>query len=231
MAISRIFNNIVGSRFATLLTTGKYGNTSVVTLGMLDNLIEQINIANANTTVYYKYESGVTSMGVAYQILRATNIINGFIPGSNPANKENNPCDACTNCQTGPINWTGKPCWKLVGGTSSSGCVECARAIEDLSDGVYNGLAARLIKLPPKIGVLDPNGSGNTFLEATHLPPKITVSFSEDPTNASTGANNWFFIMWNTETGAVDYTDIAQVVFKITYFDKVEGFVSAQGPQ
>ena len=228
MAISNIVN---ATRRFLNLRSGAQGNNALATLGALNNLVEQINLANANTIVFYKYESGVDTLGTPFQILKATNIINGFIPESNPANKISNPCDACTNCKTGPISWTGKPCWKLVGGSSSSGCVECARAIEDLSDGVYNGLAARLIKLPPKIGVLDSNGSGNTFLEATHLPPKITVSFSEDPTNAATGANNWYFVMWNTETGTVDYTDIAQVVFKITYFDFVEGFVTPQGPQ
>lgn len=228
MAISNIIN---ATRRFFNLAPGAQGNNSLATLGALNNLVEQINLANANTVVYYKYESGVTTLGTPYQILKATNIINGFLPGSNVANKENNPCDACSNCQTGPISWTGKPCWKLVGGgNNASGCVDCARAIEDLSDGVYNGLSAKLIQLPPKVGVLDPNGSGNTYLEALHLPPKITVSFSEDPTNAATGANNWYFIMWNTDTNAVDYTDIAKVAFKITYFDKTEGFVSAQGP-
>ena len=227
MAISNIVN---ATRRFLNLRSGERGNNALAILAALNNLVDQFNKADSSVTVYSKYVSGLDTFGTPYEALEATNIINGFL-GGNSANKEGG-CTGCTKCvrPIGWIGWTGRPCWKKPSGGSD--CVECWEAINDLKDGVYDGVNSKVIQVSPlSESGLNSDGPASIVLEATHVPPKITVSFSEDPDNGITGLNNWHFIMWNTDTGAVDYTNIAQVVFKIRYFNSIESFNTPQGYQ
>lgn len=225
MAFSKIYNST--KRLISLLS-GAQGNNSLATLGALNNLVEQLNISNGITTVYSKYDVVGPN-----QFIKAVNIQNGFIPGSNPANKENNPCSACTDCVQGAfLTWIGKPCWKVVtSGGSSAGCVDCASAIADISDGIITGVPGKIIHLPPLVGspLAGQNAPARTVIEALQLPLYITAHFVEDSTNAATGENKWYLVLWNNDTDTADYSNIASITFRITFFWNTEGFVSAQG--
>lgn len=234
MAISKLYNS---TRRLIDIISGRYGNNSLATIAEVNNIVDQWNFNNSITTVFAKYESGVTTMGVPYQIVKATHIINGYIPTSNPALKQNSPCDACTSCQGGTfLNWTGKPCWvtRDLNNQTGYGCVECRNAIDDMSDGTVGGTTpAKIIHLPPVKGspLADDSSPSKVIVEVLNLPLYTIANVIEDSTNAATGENRWYIVLYNTKTGAEDYSHLSDVVFKITYLNSEQGFVTPQGPQ
>lgn len=227
MALSRLFNSLKSSNLISLFS-GKTGNNSGATLADINNVVDQWNINNSVVTTYAKYASGVNSGG-PYQRLEGFYIVNGFVSTSNPALPlgKNSLCD-CTSvtCKNigGGIDYGATGCWKifLAPGRSTWGCVSCQDIWHDIQDGTMGLYQSKVISLPPLVDSSEgtPNSPASVTVEVLNLPLLTFANLIEDPTNGATGLNKWHLVLFkiNDATGipTPDYTDIADITFKIT---------------
>jgi hypothetical protein len=147
MGLTKIFNNIIGSRTAGRLNTGTYGNTALASLLTVNNLIDQLNATVFNNRplsfVYNITETpGVVGLG-----LRLMKVSSG--------------CDCC-GCTDASID-------SKCDGVSYKRCANPEFALDRSAPGVYTGT----INLPSDI---IPNEVVVTFGNVAQLGVIINVT-------------------------------------------------------